>query len=131
MTTDAQPRSSKRLGLLLAAVLIVLAGAAGWRWVQSMPIGTGETRPSPDGKYTASIMDNFAEDFWTGRSRRWFTIRVEGPNVAYEYNGSPFPGPYFGSRSSVSVIHWSPDWSFVRFVFPTAEFRFETRFSGQ
>ena len=131
MTVNPQPRSLKRFWPLLAAVLIVLAGAAGWRRFQSMPIGTGETRLSPDGKYTASIMDNFAEDFWTGSPRRWFTIRVDGPNVAYEYNGPPLPGPYFGSRSSVSVIHWSPDSSFVRFVFPTAEIRFETRLPGQ
>ncbi|MFT4163491.1 hypothetical protein [Shinella sp.] len=87
-------------------------------------------RPSPDGNYTAAIMDNFAEDFWTGRSRRWFTIRVERPDIAYEYKGSPLPAPYFGSRSSVSVIRWSPDSSLVRFVFPAAGLRFETRLPG-
>ena len=103
----------------------LLGALALLRWFETMPIGTGETRSSPDGRHEASVMDYSARDFFSGAPRRWFAFRVSGPGMHHELTSTPLPGPYFGSRSSVSVIRWEPDSSAVRFVFPAAELRFE------
>lgn len=110
------------LWLILAAVAVALG--LGWRWVATMSVGTGETRVSPDGRFTASAMEFSDRHFVTGEARRWFEFRVTGPGLDYRYEGTPLPGPYFGSRSSHSVVRWEADSSAVRFVFPNAELRF-------
>lgn len=111
------------LAVLVAVSVVLLAGL---RWLDTMPVGTGEERRSPDGRFTASVMDYTERHFLTGKPRRWFEFRVTGPGVAHKLTSTPFPGPYFGSRSSTRVIAWEPDSSAVRFVFPSAELRFET-----
>lgn len=115
-------RSGGLAGLLLAALVL----AAAVRWLMTIPVGTGEERRSPDGRFTAAVMDYSGQDFFTGSARRWFVFRVTGPGIAHELTSTPFAGPYFGSRSSTSVIAWEADSSAVRFVFPGAELRFAT-----
>jgi len=88
-----------------------------------MPVGTGETRASPDGRFTASVTDWSESGFLTGTPRRWFQYRVDGPGVHHDLVGDPVDGPYFGSRSSHRVIRWSDDGTFVDFVFPDTTLR--------
>lgn len=121
------PRPSRwsrplRFGLGALVLFAIVAGAA-YRGLETMPVGTGEVRPSPDGRYSASVFDYFARGFFTNEEQRWFEFRVTGPGADYTFTGTPLPGPYFGSRSSHSVIRWEPDSSAVRFVFPTSELR--------
>lgn len=118
-----RPRWPAALAIVLA--LIVAALALGQRWLQTMPVGTGETKASPDGRYTATALDWWETGFFTGETRRWFEFRISGPGLEYRQTGTPLPGPDFGSRSSGSVITWEPDSSAVRFVFPAAELRFQ------
>lgn len=117
-------RSTLLIGFVLLAI-VALAGA--YRYLETMPVGTGETRPSPDGRFRASVIDYSERSFFTGTARRWFHIRIEGPGILYDVISLPLPGPYFGSRSSHSVVFWEPDSSAVRFVFPTATLQFSTR----
>ena len=120
-------RRRRRIGGALLALVVALAlGAAALRWLLTMPVGTGEERRSPDGRFTASVMDFSGRAFYTGRPLRWFVFRVTGPGIAHELTSTPFAGPYFGSRSATSVIAWDADSSAVRFVFPRAELRFST-----
>lgn len=111
----------------LILAVIVLGAATLWRALATMTVGTGETRMSPDGRFTASATEFMGRDFFTGKARRWFAFRVMGDGIDYRYEGTPLPGPYFGSRSSHSVVRWEADSSAVRFVFPTAELRFGVR----
>jgi hypothetical protein len=129
MTESPRPsRWSRPLRFGLSAlVLLAIAAGAAYRWIETMPVGTGEVRVSPDGRYNASVFDYFDRDFFTNESRRWFEFRVTGPGADYTFTGTPLPGPYFGSRSSDSVIRWEPDSSAVRFVFPTSELRIGVR----
>lgn len=120
-------RPRRRIGgALLVLVVVLVLGAAALRWLMTMPVGTGEERRSPDGRFTASVMDFSGQAFFTGRPLRWFVFRVTGPGIAHALTSTPFAGPYFGSRSATSVIAWDADSSAVRFVFPRAELRFST-----
>ena len=83
------------------------------------PIGTGESKSSPDGSYEASVTDWYDESFF-GESRRWFEFKIAGETEQQVITG-PIPGPHFGSRSEHTVICWAEDSSFVKFVFPTTE----------
>ena len=118
---------SRRARLITVVLLAVVASAGAYRCLETMPVGTGEARPSPDGRFRASVMDYSERSFLAGTARRWFHIRVEGPGILYDFTSLPLPGPYFGSRSSHSVVFWEPDSSAVRFVFPTATLRLRTR----
>lgn len=129
MTGNPRPNRWPRVLRFALGVIAILAIAAGvgYRWLETMPVGTGETRVSPDGRYSASVVDYFARDFLTNEPRRWFEFEVTGPGIDYKLSGTPLPGPYFGSRSSHSVVRWEPDSSAVRFVFPTSELRIGVR----
>jgi hypothetical protein len=85
------------------------------------PIGTGESKRSPDGRFEAHITDWYDESFF-GTQRRWFEFEVTG-GAYQKIVTDPIPGPYFGSRSTNRVIHWSDDSAVVRFVFPGREIR--------
>lgn len=128
MSEKAKPKRRRWPWLVLA--VLVLGAAAIWRSIDKMAVGTGETRMSPDERYTASATDYGGRDFFTGKPRRWFEFRVTGPGIDYRYEGTPLPGPYFGSRSSHSVVKWEADSSAVRFVFPNAELRIGVRLPG-
>jgi len=117
----AKGRRVKRLALL--ALGVVILAAAGYRYLHTMPVGTGETRASPDGRFTASVTDWSERGFLTGTPHRWFQYRVDGPGVAHDLVGHPVDGPYFGSRSNHQVIRWSEDGSFVEFAFPDTVLR--------
>ncbi|WP_128292524.1 hypothetical protein [Afifella aestuarii] len=115
---------------IAAAVFAVVAviGILGiYRSVDSMPIGTGEMRSSPDGRFQASVMSFSEKSFFTGASRHWFEIGVSGPDVLYEFTSLPLPGPPFGSREHHSVIFWKSDSSSVRFDFPTVKLEISTQ----
>lgn len=77
------------------------------------------------------MTDYSAREFFTGAQRHRFPFRVSGLDTHYELTSTPLPGPYFGSRSSVSVIRWEADSSAVRFVFPTSELRFKVGPHGE
>lgn len=109
---------------ILAQIMLFAALVLTW-WLDCQPIGTGETRASPDGRYRASVHDFQARKFWTGEQLRWFEFTISGPGIDHSLRSSPLPGPYFGSRPPVQVIFWQPDSSSVRFVFPTSELRFD------
>lgn len=107
--------------LFLAAMIVL--GFAGRRALQVMafPIGSGESKKSPDGRFEAHVTDWYAESYF-GQQRHWFEFKISGgrsPRLVTD----PVPGPYFGSRSTNTVIEWAEDSSFVRFVFPTMELR--------
>jgi hypothetical protein len=104
------------LGLLLG----LLAGRRALE-VWPYPIGTGDSQKSPDGRYEAFITDWHDESFF-GNSRQWFEFEVRGGSPQ-RLSTDPILGPYFGSRSTNTVIVWADDSSVVRFVFPTTEIR--------
>ncbi|WP_019998826.1 Tsi3 family protein [Aureimonas ureilytica] len=116
----------RRRILGIAAVAALLSVAAFVRALHVMPVGTGETRASPDGRLTASVMDWSERGFLTDAPYRWFEYRVEEPGVHHALSGNPIDGPYFGSRSSHRVIRWSDDGAFVEFVFPDTTLRLTT-----
>jgi hypothetical protein len=107
--------------LVVAGLLVVFF--AGRRAVQVMayPIGTGESKKSPDGRYAAHVTDWYDESYF-GHTRQWFEFRVTGGS-SQRLVTDPIPGPYFGSRSTNTIVYWADDSSFVRFVFPATEIR--------
>ncbi|WP_019998636.1 Tsi3 family protein [Aureimonas ureilytica] len=109
---------SRRRIFGFAGLALLLAVAAFVRALHVMPVGTGETRASADGRFTASVMDWSERGFLTNSLHRWFEYRIEGPGVHHALSGNPIDGPYFGSRSAHRVIRWSEDGGFVNFVFP-------------
>lgn len=118
-------RSLWRVAAGLLAVLL-LATLVLFRWEASRPIGSGESTPSPDGRYLATAYDYTASDFWTGKARAWTELGVTGPGIAYHLTSGPIPGPDFGARSGRQVIFWEKDPQAVRFVFPGLVLRIET-----
>ncbi len=106
------------LGLGAALLLALAAGLVFLRLANSQPVGTGESRPSPDQAHMAAVHEYVATDFWSGEKQHWFEFEVTGPGVAYHARTDPIPGPSFGSRSDHRVIFWSPTSRFVRFAFP-------------
>ena len=122
--TEITTGRRKNYGYWLIGGLIAFVIAALVLWLDSQPVGTGETRASPDGRYTASVMDYSNSNLLGVWEKNWFEFRVEGPGMSHLLTSTPLPGPYFGSRSSTKIIFWEPDSSAVRFVFPSAEFRF-------
>ncbi|MGU3495060.1 hypothetical protein ACLBXM_13540 [Xanthobacteraceae bacterium A53D] len=124
MTDPIPPRRRLIRAFAVIAAFLALGLAVQYRHLHTMPVGTGETKSSPDGLYRASVTDWADRHFITGEPRRWFEFEISGPGLDYRQTGSPLPGPYFGSRSSHSVIMWEADSSAVRFVFPAAELRF-------
>lgn len=122
----------RRLRVVLVCLLAGLAAAAGGlRYAETMPVGTGERRASPDGRFTAAVTDWFERGFFTGAPHRWFSYEVEGAGVRHAVVGEPVEGPYFGSRSSHRVIRWASDSSAVEFVFPARTLRIRTAESGE
>ena len=121
---------SRRNVAILSLLVACLAAGGAWRYLQVMPVGSGETRGSPDGRFTASVTDWSERSFLTGTPRRWFEYRLEGPGARHDLIGNPIPGPFFGSRSAHRVIRWSEDGSFVDFVFPDATLRITTGAGG-
>ena len=111
--------------LIILPVLIVLAVA--YRFVQTIPgnIGTGESKPSPNGAFTAHAMDMNSESFW-GKKRSWFEFTLENSSsghILQELETDPINGPYFGSRDSYSVIRWDSNSTEVVFWFPSTEIK--------
>ena len=128
--TETKGRRSiyRYLGIAGAGALVLFIVLAAFLvWLYFQPVGTGEFRSSPDGRYEASVMDFTQESLFGDEAKRWFEFRVEGPGLTYVLTREPLPGPYFGSRSSMRIIFWEPDSSAVRFVFPSAELRVATR----
>lgn len=117
----------RRALLALGAVLLLLAltGLLLVRLADSQPVGTGERRVSPDGRFQASVMSFSARNFWSGAAREWFEFTVQGPGLDHHMTTTPIPGPYFGSRSSHRVIFWDAGSGAVRFVFPTMTFQID------
>jgi hypothetical protein len=110
--------------ILILVVLTALSAALGsayrlWR-ILPYPVGTGESKKSPDERFEASVTDYYDETF-LGYSRRWYKFEVRGRGKVWGWTGDPVPGAVFGSRTPGTVIHWSPDSASVRFVFPGVE----------
>lgn len=118
-----------RVLLVVLSVLVTgfIAAAIFIRWVETQPMCTGESGRSPNGLYGASVMECFDPPFFRGETRHYFEFSVSGPGVNHFLTSTAIPGPYFGSRSSHQVIFWDEKPAAVRFVFPSAELRFETR----
>ena len=84
-----------------------------------LPVGTGETRRSPDGKFEATVYDWFDEGFW-GARRSWYAYDVRevgSGRVIERFTSDRLESPYFGSRSGHRVVMWAPDSATVRFAF--------------
>lgn len=127
MTASTTRLILRILAVLAATCVLGFVALMVWiRWVDSLPVGTGECRPSPDQRYQACVHSYTATDFWTGDPRHWFEFGLSGPDQSYRMTTSPIPGPYFGSRSSHRVVFWQPDSQAVRFVFPDATLRIAT-----
>lgn len=118
-----------RVLLVVLSVLVVcfVAAVIFIRWLTTQPICTGEFGASPDGAYNAGVMECSDPPFFRGETRHYFEFKVTGPGVNHSLTSTAIPGPYFGSRSSHKVIFWDKEPAAVRFVFPSAELRFETR----
>ncbi len=118
-------RSRVLLLILIAALLL-----CGYR-VYKMVLGnlkTGEVQTSPDGRFEASVMDSYSETFW-GQQKHWLEFSLRGEGIDKVLKTDYIEGPYFGSRSSYSVIKWSDDSSSVHFTFLGTELVFETSLS--
>ena len=113
----------KAISAICVLLVLVVCSAASYRFLQILPypIGTGEIKKSPSGRYEASIRDFYDESFF-GKKRRWFRFEINGHSKQVLIT-DPIEGPYFGSRSSISVIRWAEDESYVVFDFPTVEVR--------
>jgi hypothetical protein len=107
------------LAVIIAALLLAGVGFRVSRMVLA-DVKTGETQTSPDGRLEASVMDSYAESFW-GQPKHWLEFSLTGSGQSQYLKTDYIEGPYFGSRSSYSVIHWADDSSSVSFVFPSAE----------
>jgi len=107
--------------LIVAGMLVVFYAGRRALQVMAYPIGTGESKKSPDGRFEAHVTDWYDESYF-GHQRQWFEFRVTGGS-SQRLVTDPIPGPYFGSRSTNTVIYWSDDSAFVRFVFPATEIR--------
>lgn len=107
---------------ILVALPIIVILAAAYRFTQILPgnVGTGETKESPNKKYQATAYNWSSESFW-GKERYWFEFKVEDAQsgqIIQKLETDPIEGPYFGSRSSHSVIQWQEDSTEVIFEFP-------------
>jgi hypothetical protein len=116
----------RRTAPLVLLCIVAASSSAVYRYVQTMPVGTGETTASPDGRFTASIMDWTRRDYFGGTAHRWFEYKVEGEAGSYRIVTRPVDGPYFGSRSSHHVIRWWTDSSAVDFIFPNRSLQIPT-----
>lgn len=105
-----------------------------YRYVQTLAssVGTGETRKSPDKQYQATAYDWTSVSFW-GQERHRFEFKVEDTasgQVIQRLETDPIPGPYFGSRSSHSVVHWCQDSTEVLFKFPDIDIKMKVAPQG-
>lgn len=113
-----------KLILIIFSIIIVLI--VSYRIIiSSNPIGTGETRTSPNGQYEASVLDFTGEDF-LGKTHQWFEFKIKSKSTTKKFTTSPISEIYFGSRSHNQVIFWESDSSAVKFIFPEAEVRVKT-----
>ncbi len=117
-------RRWSKISVCVAVVGVLLMGAVSYRvWrILPYPVGTGESKKSPNGRFEALVTDYYDENFW-GYLRRWFEFEIRGGAMKQHLVTDPIPGPYFGSRSAQSVVYWAEDSSSVRFVFPLVEIR--------
>lgn len=111
-------------GLIVLLMLVLLGSYRGIQ-VGLSQVKTGEVRTSPDGRFIASVMEAYAETFW-GQRKHWLEFSLTGKDVNRLFKTDYIEGPYFGSRSSYSLIYWADDSSKVRFVFPDAELVIKT-----
>lgn len=98
-----------------------------YRYLATMPVGTGETRISPDGRFTASVTEFTQAPFFTGEHRRWLRYRIEAPGLSHQIETPPLLGPGPGSREIPPVIRWDADSSAVEFVLPSRRLRLGTQ----
>ncbi len=113
-----------KLILIIFSVILVLI--VSYRIIiSSNPIGTGETRTSPNGQYEASVLDFTGEDF-LGKTQQWYEFKIKSKSTTKKFTTSPISEIYFGSRSNNQVIFWESDSSVVKFIFPEAEVRVKT-----
>jgi hypothetical protein len=110
--------------IIILVVLLALTAAFGSAYrllrILPYPVGTSESKKSPDERFKASVTDYYDETF-LGYSRRWYEFEVHGNGGVRLWISDPVPGAMFGSRTPGTVIHWSPDSGSVRFVFPGVE----------
>jgi hypothetical protein len=116
--------------VIIIICLAVLAVGVAYRFVQIIPrnMGTGESKPSPNNEFIATAFDWSSESFF-GKTRFWYEFKIENKNsheLIQQIETTPIPGPYFGSRSSHSVINWNENSSEVVFTFPTLELKMKT-----
>ena len=105
--------------------------AVAYRFIQIIPanVGTGESRESTDKKYQATAYDWSSESFF-GKKRHWFEFKIEDTQsgqVIQKLETDPIKGPYFGSRSSHSVVHWKDDSTEVVFTFPSIKIKMRVK----
>jgi hypothetical protein len=81
----------------LVALGLLLGLLAGRRALEVLPypIGTGDSKKSPDGRYEAFITDWHDESFF-GRSRQWFEFEVRGGTPPSGSSPNRFSVPTLG-----------------------------------
>lgn len=104
----------------LVVVFLLVSGYRFWK-ILPYPVGTGEAKKSPTGRYEAAVTDYYDETFF-GKKKRWFQFEIRGNSQRILVTDA-IDGPYFGSRSATSVIQWTSDESNVVFSFPAVEIR--------
>jgi hypothetical protein len=115
------------LVVLSALAACFVAAVILFRWLTTQPLCDGQFSQSPDGAYEASVFTCSDAPFFYGEIKHYFEFRVRGPGVDHFLTSRPIPGPCFASRCEKSAIVWDKQPAAVRFVFPSAELRFETR----
>jgi len=110
-----------RLAGAVLVAIVLLAGVYRFWQILPYPVGTGEAKKSPSGRYEAAVTDYYDETFFGGK-KRWFQFEIRGDSQKMLITDA-IDGPYFGSRSSTSVIQWASDESNVVFSFPAVEIR--------
>jgi hypothetical protein len=86
-------------------------------------VKTGEYKASPNGIYEATIYTCTTESFF-GEYESWYeykVINLKTEEVLHQFNTDPIDGPFFGSRSSHSVIKWDQHSNKVFYIFPKTE----------
>lgn len=118
-----------RVLLVVLAVLVLsfISAVIFIRWLATQPVCDGQYSSSPDKAYEASVVSCSDPPFFHGDARHYFEFRVRGPGVDHFLTSRPIPGACVETRCNGNAIVWDEKPAAVRFVFPSAVLRFETR----
>jgi len=123
-------RNKKKMKMLSAILIVtvLLLGGAAWRWwnILPYPMGGGQHRDSPDGRYEARASTLYDEDFWGYKKHYYeFSIMPKASTIpAQTIRMDVMPGDAgFNLRTTNQVIHWAEDSKSVTFTLQNKEIK--------